>query len=100
MARPYPSAELERLRRIFAADALLLLATHAKRDTSFAPIKAKNTERWHANVNGREFEFLVNGPRFYDVRAKRGGGGAIDIAIYLFRLNFKQAVALLQQRGV
>lgn len=99
MARHIPE-ELARLRRISAVEALQALATHAKRDVTFQSIKAKGTERWHANVGGREFELLLNGPKFFDTHTKAGGGGAIDLAIYLYRLSFDEAMVILRQRGL
>lgn len=99
MARPLPE-ELIRLRHISAAEALQALANHAKRDITFQPTKSKQTQRWHANVCGREFELLLNGPKFFDTRTKSGGGGAIDLAIYLYGLSFNEAMQLLRQRGL
>ncbi|KJJ99156.1 hypothetical protein UB44_13495 [Burkholderiaceae bacterium 26] len=99
MARLLPE-ELVRLRRIDAAEALQVLAAHAKRDVTFQPTKSKLTQRWHANVGGREFELLLNGPKFFDTRTKTGGGGAIDLAIYLHGLSFNEAMQLLRQRGL
>jgi len=37
-------------------------------------------------------ELLVTGARFLDTRADKGGGGAIDLAMYLFRLSFVDAL--------
>lgn len=92
--------ELARFRSIAAAQALVALAPYAKRDISFVPTKAIGTERWHACAGGREFELLLNGVKFFDVRANTGGGGAIDLAIHLYRGSFNDAIALLQQRGL
>jgi hypothetical protein len=99
LARLLPE-ELVRLRRVDAAEALQALATHAKRDVTFQPTKSRPTQRWHANVGAREFELLLNGPKFFDTRTKTGGGGAIDLAIYLHGLSFNEAVRLLRQRGL
>jgi hypothetical protein len=90
-------SELSRWRTAPAREVLLHLATHAKRDTTFVSIKGKETERWHANVEGREFEFIVYGPKFFDVREQAGGGGAIDLAMHLYRLDFRSAVDLLRR---
>lgn len=92
--------ELARLRSITAAQTLVALAPYAKRDISFFPSKATGTERWHASAGGREFELLLNGVKFFDVRANTGGGGAIDLAIHLYGVSFNDAIALLQQRGL
>ena len=66
-------SELSRWRTALAREVLLLLATHAKRDPTFVPIKGKEAERWHASVEGREFELILNGPKFFDVREQAGG---------------------------
>lgn len=92
--------ELQRLRQIPAALALAALATYAKRDSTFVPTKSLTTERWYATVGGYQFELLLNGSKFYDTRAKVGGGGAIDLAIHLHRLSFFDAVGLLRKRGL
>lgn len=93
-------SELQRLRQVSAASALATLATYAKRDLTFVPSKSVGTERWHATAGGQQFELLLNGPKFYDTRAKVGGGGAIDLAIHLHRLSFTDAIGLLRKRGV
>ena len=73
------------------------LATHAKRDTTFVPIKGKGTERWHTSIDGREYEFIVDGAKFYDTRAKRGGGGAVDLVMYTHSVDFRGDVELLRR---
>lgn len=89
-------AELERLRSMDAAAVLSNLADHAKPDQTFKPISAEHTSRWNVTAQGREFELLLNGPKFYDTRLKRGGGGAIDLVMHLFSIDFKQAVERLR----
>lgn len=81
-----------------AVVALIALADHAKRDPTFEPIMNRSTTRWHANVEGRDFELLLTGPKFFDSRAERGGGGAVDLAMHLFRTDFKAATGLLRNR--
>jgi hypothetical protein len=76
------------------------LATYAKRDANFAPIKDAATSRWHINAQGREFELLLTGAKFFDTRARRGGGGAVDLAMHLFGVDFRDAVLLLRQHGL
>lgn len=99
MARP-SSQELSRFRSTGAVDALIALANYAKRDASFVPSKSKNTERWHATAGNVQFELLLCGPKFFDTRTKTGGGGAIDLAIHLYCLQFKEAIALLRNLGL
>lgn len=79
-----------------AAAVLSRLADYAKPDATFKPISAEHTSRWNATAQGRDFEFLLNGPKFYDTRLRRGGGGAIDLAMHLFAVDFKQAVERLR----
>ena len=62
----------------------------------FIPLTRHNASRWHVNVAGRDYEFLCEGPKFYDTHQKRGGGGAIDLAMYLYGLDFKGAVGRLK----
>lgn len=90
---------LTRWREMDASAVLGTLADHAKVDSSFHPRICPQTHRWHAHLAGREWELLCTGPKFWDVRAKRGGGGAIDMAMYLYGLPFKAAVALLKEKG-
>jgi len=92
-------SELARLRSFDSKAVLQAIALHAKRDITFQPTKSQDTERWHVNVSGKEYELLLNGPKFYDMRTKIGGGGAIDLVMYLYGLKFFEAVRFLQQRG-
>jgi hypothetical protein len=48
-------------------------------------------------VDTHVFELLVTGPKWYDTRAERGGGGAIDLAMYILRLSFVDAVKRLSR---
>jgi len=43
---------------------------------------------------------LCTGPKFWDVRVERGGGGAIDLVMHLYTIKFKAATTLLKERGV
>jgi hypothetical protein len=90
--------ELGRWRTIDATIVLAALADHAKRDPTFEPIKNRSTTRWHASVEGRDFELLLTGSKFFDTRADKGGGGAIDLAMHLFRADFKAATNVLRNR--
>jgi len=83
-----------------AAQCLVALSDIAKRDQSFVPRKDTHSTRWHASANGHDFELLCTGPKFWDTRALRGGGGAIDLAMHLFSIGFKQAIAVLVARGI
>jgi hypothetical protein len=76
-------------------EALVLLAIHCKPDPSYRPVKEPTTRRWNALTSGGEFEILTTGAKWYDTRAKIGGGGAIDLAMHVLRLPFVDAVRIL-----
>ena len=93
--RSFDRATLTPLREMPSGDALALLAIHCKLDSSFQPVKEPTTRRWHAHTSGGEFEILTTGTKWYDTRAKIGGGGAIDLAMHVLRLPFVDAVRIL-----
>jgi len=78
--------------------ALTLMTIDLKADASFVPVKDSASRRWHARTATGEFEILTTGTKWYDTRAKRGGGGAIDLAIHLCGLSFVEAVKYLTQQ--
>ncbi|WP_425534212.1 hypothetical protein [Xanthomonas citri] len=41
-------------------------------------------------------ELLATGSKWYDTRGNKGGGGAIDLAMHLLRLDFVSAVKRLE----
>lgn len=89
--------DLEQLRNLDAVRVVCACTTHAKRDLTFKPATATETERWHINAKGREFELLLRGPKFYDTRAKKGGGGAIDLVMHLHGVTFADAICILNK---
>ncbi|MFC5521773.1 hypothetical protein [Polaromonas jejuensis] len=91
---------LDRWQKLDASNVLLAVADYAKEDVSFVPAKKAATTRWHARVRQTEFELLLTGPKFWDVRANRGGGGAVDLVMHLHGCNFKPAAALLKESGL
>lgn len=97
---PVDNSELQRLRNLHALVVLHVLATHVKLDWDFLPRAAWSTQRVHLNAAGADWELLVDGPKFYDTRACKGGGGAIDLVMHLWRVPFKQAVAMLRDAKV
>jgi hypothetical protein len=92
--------DLVRWREMDSIHVLRLLAEHIKEDPSFHPRSSHLTTRWHAHVAGHDWEFLCTGPKFWDVRLDRGGGGAIDLVMHIHGLAFKAAVKLLKVRGM
>jgi hypothetical protein len=99
MRRSVNSTTLKALREMPSAEALALLAMHAKVDATYVPIKDASSRRWHATTRCRDFEILTTGAKWWDTRGRRGGGGAIDLAMHLLRLSFVDAVRLLAERG-
>jgi hypothetical protein len=75
-----------------------VVADHLKEDTAFVPRECRQATRWHVSAAGFDYELLCTGPRFFDTRARCGGGGAVDLVMHLFRMDFKHAVALLRDR--
>ncbi len=77
-----------------------LLTDHIKQDPSFHPKSSHLTTRWHAHVAGKDWEVLCTGPKFWNSRMDRGGGGAVDLVMYLHGLTFKAATKFLTERGI
>jgi hypothetical protein len=98
MRRSFRSITLARLRETPCDVALGLLAVYCKLDPSYHPIKDPRSRRWHVRTTGGEFEILTTGAKWYDSRAKVGGGGAIDLTMYILRLSFVDAVRMLTAR--
>jgi hypothetical protein len=76
------------------------VSDYAKADTSYRALKNSAPSRWHASINGSGFKLLCTGPKFYDMRAKRGGADGIDLVMHTFKVEFKHAVAVLRERGL
>lgn len=96
--RQVDDAELVKWRALDVEWVLARLCDFVKRDPDFQPIKNAATRRWHVSAAGRQFEILATGPKWYDTRQGRGGGGAIDLAMHLLRVDFKGAVQILRVR--
>jgi hypothetical protein len=52
---------------------------------------------WHVEAMGRYFELLTTGPKWFDIRANRGGGGAVDLTMHVMGINFKRAIVKLRE---
>ena len=95
--RSFSAAPLTRLRESPAGDALALLTTHARLDPTCVPIKDDHSRRWHVCTAQGEFEILTTGVKWYDTRARLGGGGAIDLTMHVLGLSFVHAVTHLTE---
>ena len=95
-SRRFDDARIEHLRQEPVLVVLDALGLYWKLDATFQPVKDKATVRVHVSLGGMVIELLATGPKWYDVQAGRGGGGAIDLAMYLLHLDFVTAVKRLQ----
>lgn len=91
---------LERWRALDALLVLEKLGCYAKADNTFEPLKAQGTQRFHVNAEGRDYELLLRGPKFFDTRLQRGGGGAVDLVMHVRHVDFKGATDLLRSLAV
>ncbi len=95
-SRRFDDARIVYLRQVPVLATLDALGLYWKRDASFEPVKDKATVRVHISIGGAVVELLATGPKWYDMQTERGGGGAIDLAMHLLRLDFVAAVKRLQ----
>jgi len=95
MRKSFQLTTLHRLRQAPSEHVLKSLAIVCKADPTFKPTKDPQTRRWHLRTTAGEFEILTTGVKWYDARARRGGGGAIDLAMHILRVPFVDAVKIL-----
>ncbi|WP_425527316.1 hypothetical protein [Xanthomonas phaseoli] len=93
--KSFPPALLAELQTMPVPAALDLLGLYWKQDPDFQPLKDKATRRLYVSLGNGVVELLATGPKWFDTRADKGGGGAIDLAMYLMRLDFVSAVKQL-----
>ncbi|MGH8221231.1 MAG: hypothetical protein ACREUT_22095 [Steroidobacteraceae bacterium] len=95
MRRRFNAATLDRVRDLQIEIALEAIATMLKADPTFIPTKDMRTRRWNVCTERGDYEILTTGCKWYDTRARIGGGGAIDLAMHLLGLSFVDAVKRL-----
>ena len=93
--RSFSPAILTALRQLPLDGVIARLAIYCKSDPTYVPLKDPRSRRWILSTTQGDFEILTTGSKWYDTRARRGGGGAIDLAIHLLQVPFPQAVKLL-----
>jgi hypothetical protein len=93
--RGFDAITLGRLRQIPLETAWAVLAFEVRTDPSYKPKKDSDSRRWHLTSSRGDFELLTTGLKWYDTRARRGGGGAIDLTMHLLGLSFVEAVNFL-----
>lgn len=97
MRRSFSPTVLARLRELPSDEVLARLAIDLKPNVTFKPAKNAGSRRWHAHTVSGDFEILTTGPKWYDTRARKGGGGAIDLAMHVLGLSFVDAVKSLNK---
>lgn len=98
MRKAFGASTLVRLREIPTEAVLSSLSIHCKADPTFRPLKDPQSRRWYLRTDRGEFEIVTTGTKWYDPRAKRGGGGAIDLAMHILQVPFVDAVRILTMR--
>lgn len=76
------------------------IAAFCKRDRTYVPRNSPHSSRWHAVIDGHDFELLFTGERFWDGRAGTGGGGAVDFVMHTRGLGFLAATEVLRELGI
>lgn len=74
-----------------------LLGCCSKLDPSFLTVQVKGTKRNYANVQGVDNELTSTGSSFSDTRTRRSSGGAVDLAMHLYCVDFIAAVLRLRR---
>lgn len=97
MRKSFDEQELQRLREVPLGVALAALGRHVAVDRDFEPTKDARTERWLVDSGAGKAEILVTGPKWFDARRKRGGGGPIDLVMHLDNVSFVEAVRRLRR---
>jgi len=96
--KSFPAATLLHLRQTPSDAALRSLTLFCKVDATYHPVKDPNSRHWHVRTDHGEFEILTTGVKWYDARAKMGGGGAIDLAMHILHVPFAEAARILTAR--
>lgn len=89
------NSELERWRSLPAIHVLAQISDHVKVDPTFRPLRNAASVRVHVSVSARDFELVCTREKWWDTRAERGGGGAIDLVMHLKACSFKEAAVIL-----
>lgn len=96
MAKRFSDAEIHTARNQDLETVLRFLGQYVTQDKTYVPKKNENSKLFVAEINGRRFSnLLITGERWFDLDAKKGGGGAIDLTMYLMNVCFVKAVKLL-----
>ena len=95
MKRAFSESDLAAFRALTATQTARLLGLHCKPDPDYSPIKNEASSRVYISVGSTVFEIVETGPKWWDSRQNRGGGGAIDLVMHLYKIDFVTAVKRL-----
>lgn len=95
--RRVPDEVLAELRTLTVEEVLRRLGVYWTLDREYRPIKTQLYRRvWVTTPAGEVVGLQVDGIRWYDLQARKGGGGGIDLAMHLLGCSFREAVRLLR----
>lgn len=94
--RSFSPQLINRVRNLNLIDVLNSLCTYCSQDRTYEPKKNPDSKVFVIEIDGKRFNnLLITGERWFDLETKKGGGGAIDLLMYLRGISFVQAVKLL-----
>lgn len=85
------------LRAMPLPKALEAMGAYAKLDASYEPKKNRDSRRYHVSIEGCDYELMICNEQWFDTRASKGGGGAIDLAMHLFSESFSKSLSRLNK---
>lgn len=97
--RAFDQAELDHWDALPVLQGLAALGLVWVIDETFKPRKDPMTQRLNVSVGPGVIELLANDAKWYDTRARKGGTGAITLAMHLCSLSFVSAVTRLKRGG-
>lgn len=95
-SKSFPPELVIRIRNMNLIDVLNSICTYCSQDRTYVPRKNPNSKLFIVEINGKRFNnLLLTGNRWFDLDSQKGGGGAIDLTMYLKGISFVQSVKLL-----
>lgn len=98
MATPWTPSDIAEARRAPLLNVLKHICDCVKEDRDYTPrYPSTGSRRFQVNCRKRDFRLIITGEKWIDELVShgakvRGGGGGIDLAMYLAGMNFVQAV--------
>jgi hypothetical protein len=95
---PWSESDVHRARGVPLLKVLSYVCDYLKEDQDYTPSDPSvGRRRFHVNCSKRDFRLLLSGEKWLDElvsrdAVNRGGGGAVDLVMYLKDINFVQAV--------